>query len=937
MKRQELTKETVLKFFDHYIKYLELKDNKFLIGNQKENLLFLPEKSLTEILLNIREKGLRNFNVLEVISSNDIRELLKEFIKEKKDNFDDIQIGLAFPAFPTEEKFYYAGGIYKLDFNNDLTHIELAEFYPNKDLTKLKEFDKLRYQENLLNSHKEIYNWTHDLLDIVINIGSNFIPPPYGIAINLYTCKDNIKRLLRHFRKKNTYDLSLKENRNIPEESIGFIFTYFDIDYTKNIKKDLQDYKNKIDNQLIKKIKKLWYFENNSSDVNHLENFTILNFELTDSQKRQYARIHSLDLCLIEGPPGTGKSEFIVTFCADKLIRKESAIVTSTNNKPIDSVLRKFENFDKEIQAQNLLKTGKFLQRYQRLGNKQYLENFKDSLFNFVEEIESQDIELAKKYLKELQEEINLLEEIIRLFYKIETISDNIRKIENEHFSKSLPEDPLFTDKSAEDAFDKNSFDTFCYLFHKLQRWYNFIPIISNRKKRNFLKLINTYQLVFPLAKDFEFLSCQSIYKRGQPFVERLKRFVEKKEEIQRLNKERELLQIQLNDCLSRCSFQTDKFILEAKRLYFIRKREYLYWELVCDKNFIRKIKEKKEEIKHNKFWGIQEIFKFSPIILTTALSARNICPPNIDMIDFIIVDEASQTLFCYILPLYLRGKKFIAIGDKNQLQPVLNRETQDFDCEDIPYHLSVKKSVFEILEELDKTEDKKRRLLEHFRCQESIIEFCDELIGYGLQIKTPEEKYNFSNKLPKKLKPFFEQNLTFVNIDGEAKGDLSKYNESEINFICYFINELLSIGTTPEDIAVISFYRAQIDRIKIRLKKILYPLKKDLLIGTVHSLQGDEREIVLLSCVCSKSEQFQKSPLFKDKKAMNVAVSRAKKHLIVVGNRGAILQLHSEIPIKKLYEHILKKGTVIDYPLEAHIMKNCANYFDNYKRPFQN
>jgi superfamily I DNA and/or RNA helicase len=199
-------------------------------------------------------------------------------------------------------------------------------------------------------------------------------------------------------------------------------------------------------------------------------------------------------------------------------------------------------------------------------------------------------------------------------------------------------------------------------------------------------------------------------------------------------------------------------------------------------------------------------------------------------------------------------------------------------------------------------------RLKEHFRCARPIIEFCNNLIKYDLEIKTEPEKLEIKNS---RISHLFEQHLAFIDVKGRSKGNKIKYNEEEIKVIVDLISEL-SNEIKLEQVGVIAPYRLQIDKLKERMKDF-----KDLALGTIHTFQGEEKDIIILSCVCGNAKEFQNSILLSDKRLINVAVSRARKHLIVVGNKEAIEHIPDDgirkSPIKELLNHISKKGIVVN------------------------
>jgi superfamily I DNA and/or RNA helicase len=101
-----------------------------------------------------------------------------------------------------------------------------------------------------------------------------------------------------------------------------------------------------------------------------------------------------------------------------------------------------------------------------------------------------------------------------------------------------------------------------------------------------------------------------------------------------------------------------------------------------------------------------------------------------------------------------------------------------------------------------------------------------------------------------------------------EIRNKRSMYNEDEINAIQKIL-PLIKEQRADQTIAILSFYQQQVNH----LKSILLPTHPDLDIGTVDTMQGQERDVVLISLVRTQSMGF-----IADIKRFNVAIGRAKR-----------------------------------------------------------
>ena len=732
------------------------------------------------------------------------------------------------------------------------------------------------------------------LLDI-INIAS---PPIISTPVACFTFSSSLKRLLKKIRKETPPEPEI-ESKTDYEEAYGIIFLYNEKNYYEKIKKDLEKIKDLTSKckKSKEKILKLFDYRNNVSPYIYLEDYrySLINFELTESQKKAYVEILSRDFCLIQGPPGTGKTQLIATLCADMILKgNKKVVITSTNNKAVDNVYHKLSKFDEENNRN--LKTGKLLKGYIRLGSKKYIDNFTEEIINFNEEVGKYDINTIENNIKELEEEITILENFLKTFKELRKFDEKLPDI-----SDCVE---FFTDNEALSSFNKETLNVLYSLIDKLDRfWIKIIPFAQWVIIRKIHKFCIKQGVKLPFLQNIDNINYRDIYIKETETLKKLRKVVDYNEIAIQKEKLKHKLEefVEKVQLITNSNEDVDKLYDTARTFYYLRKRELNYWKLAKDKGWKTKVYDKKEDISKGNLWGLEDvIFKYAPVVITTSLSSSVVCKPEPDIIDYVIVDEASQTLFCYTFPLYFRAKHFSAIGDPNQLGPVLPKLKLNDDSENslIPEYLSSEKSVFEALDGI--LEKNKLTLREHYRCKKPIIEFCDKLIGYGLEIKTDDKIIEELTSIDK----CFTKNIAFIHVEGKTQGNESKWNQEEINFIVNFVKKL-SHYIELKRIGVIAPYRAQIDRLK---KELSY---NDLTIGTVHTYQGDERDIIIFSCVCSRPDEFINSPLLRDKKLINVAVSRAKKHLIVVGNKNAIERLDDTIqhPVKELYNYISKVG----------------------------
>lgn len=301
---------------------------------------------------------------------------------------------------------------------------------------------------------------------------------------------------------------------------------------------------------------------------------------------------------------------------------------------------------------------------------------------------------------------------------------------------------------------------------------------------------------------------------------------------------------------------------------------------------------------------------------------------PLYSFADYLIMDEAGQTLPELGIAPFCFAKKALVFGDAEQLEPIgamsdvmdvgnLRESDISVEKDDLDYYGKERKmlsatgnmvgfaqSSCAIVDDDYKNEAGTLQrgivLTEHRRCREEIISYCNDLVYGGnlIPLKAPEPKYLYT--------PF-----VFIPTCGKAKtsrNSKSKFNEEEAESIVrWIVNERSTIeshyGKCIEDVvAIVTPFKEQASILIPKLKSAgicadeeslarkkeverseSIP-KKPLVVGTVHKLQGAQSPLVLFSSVYGPES---KSMPFMDSKTnmLNVAVSRAQDSFIVFGN----------------------------------------------------
>lgn len=274
--------------------------------------------------------------------------------------------------------------------------------------------------------------------------------------------------------------------------------------------------------------------------------------------------------------------------------------------------------------------------------------------------------------------------------------------------------------------------------------------------------------------------------------------------------------------------------------------------------------------------------------------------------IDLLIVDEAGQVSPEIAAGAFSLAKKSVVVGDVYQIEPVwsVNRaldktlavssgaiqSLDEFELLEQTGLNSSRSSVMKVAAKCckyEKFDDKGLFLSEHRRCYDEIIDYCNRLVYKGNLL--PMRGYG---KDDKKLAIKQWPQMGFKQIDTEysSRKGSSRVNRLEAEQIAEWLknNFKLIANAYPKEvkenlIGIITPFKAQVECIKYELKKQMPTNHSKISVGTVHTFQGAERKIIILSTVYGK----QDGCFFIDanKSLMNVAVSRAKDNFFVFGD----------------------------------------------------
>ncbi|XP_042839955.1 protein ZGRF1 isoform X1 [Panthera tigris] len=238
-----------------------------------------------------------------------------------------------------------------------------------------------------------------------------------------------------------------------------------------------------------------------------------------------------------------------------------------------------------------------------------------------------------------------------------------------------------------------------------------------------------------------------------------------------------------------------------------------------------------------------------------------------------VVLDECSQiTEPASLLPIArFECEKLILVGDPKQLPPTIQGS-------DAAHENGLEQTLFDRLCLMG---HKPVLLRTQYRCHPAISAISNDLFYEG----------NLMNGISEtERSPLLEwlPTLCFYNVKGleQIERDNSFHNVAEAAFTLKLIQSLIVSGIAGSVIGVITLYKSQMYKLCHSLNAVNFdhPDIKAVQVSTVDAFQGAEKEIIILSCVRTRQVGFIDS-----EKRMNVALTRGRRHLLIVGNLACL------------------------------------------------
>lgn len=611
-----------------------------------------------------------------------------------------------------------------------------------------------------------------------------------------------------------------------------------------------------------------------------LEKQTIKNvifpFGCNQSQYKAVRNALENQISVIQGPPGTGKTQTILNIIANILISGQSVVIVSNNNSATLNVLEKLE---KEKYGMDFLVAP--------LGNSENKSKFITDQTGTYPDLSNWELSLKDKIsLDEVNQIAEKLQKVYKLQEEIAKLKDHKYEIEIEskHFFEYV--DDTGADYDAIKVRGKMSSDKVMQLWQELQNRAD-----QEKSLSIFAKLRSI--LIYGIANwDF--------YKQDLSKIITVLQGMYYKQSLKEIRKELEEKEVELGNSKGDYDKQ-----LEEKSLKYLKSviASHYSW------------KEKRAVFTEEDLYRkSREVLSEYPIVLSTTFSARTSLNANDIEYDYVIMDEASQVDISTGAMALSCAKHAVIVGDLKQLPNVVDSDTHkkaDLIREkyslDSAYDFANKSFLQAVVEAIPNVPQ--TLLREHYRCHPRIISFCNQkFYNNELVIMTEDDELNKSL-------------MAIKTVEGNHRR--GNYNQRQIDIIKEEI--LPTLDVPDEEIGIIAPYNEQVNEIKKQIPNID--------VATVHRFQGREKDVIILSTVDDQIKNFTDDPYL-----LNVAVSRAKKRLIVVvsGNKqkkeGNIIDLISYIQYNKLEVIDSQIFSVFDY-LYAQYRDKRWEYLQKHKK----
>ncbi len=284
-----------------------------------------------------------------------------------------------------------------------------------------------------------------------------------------------------------------------------------------------------------------------------------------------------------------------------------------------------------------------------------------------------------------------------------------------------------------------------------------------------------------------------------------------------------------------------------------------------------------------------RSVITHRPLWLASILGAPRRIPLHEGLFDLVIFDEASQCDIATAIPLFARARRAVVVGDDRQLSfiPQLGQaqdrnlmQAQGLSVRSMGRFAQSRRSLFDFASRVPGTE---RVSLRHqYRSAGSIVDYISETY-YSGQLETCYDPKRLI--VPDGVNP----GLVWEHVPAPGVPQTGNVNSNEVDAIVRHLKRLLLSDRYEGTVGVITPFRAQVMALENAIREAVpetQVIASDLKVGTVDGFQGQERDLILFSpCVGPRSPQSGQTFFQRDTRRLNVAISRARAVVMIFGD----------------------------------------------------
>jgi len=558
-------------------------------------------------------------------------------------------------------------------------------------------------------------------------------------------------------------------------------------------------------------------------------------FTLNEAQESVIRLAMTRRLTVATGPPGTGKSQLVANLVATAVAADHSVLVASTNNKAVDEVVWRCQS----IMPGLILRTGSEAERHREA-------DALDELLSWPGE--STDLATSRHTLRLRSDDADQLRSRLRNQATVEAELATLVQQREAHAKVARMRIDGLRPELVPDA--------------GVRTW------LARTKSANESRLLGFWlrrRLASRLAlPDARRETCRAL----QDLLETEVRWREASAHAARFPDDADLLQ-QVRLAQAKVE-EASRSVVQATLVDRSRRGR-------------RPIIKRQQAVRAPEGGGWTEFHAARAYLRGWAVTTHSIrrFPPNPALFDLAIVDEASQCSIPAVVPVLFRAKRALIIGDPMQLTHVTTMTTTtETECRKRAgigagwleqRHLGYRRhSAFRAF---DEAADRTLLLDEHFRCHPTIAEISNRMF-YGGQLTVLTDV--------SRLQRVDEKPATWQPVLGVPRQPPSGSwcNEAEAQHVAQVVQQLLARLPPEATVGVVTPYRAQQELISKLCEAT------NARVGTVHTFQGGECDAMVLSIVGGRDMPDSGLRwLQRQANLWNVAITRARSHLIVVGD----------------------------------------------------